>query len=171
MNNKNFKADLNRYGGLRAFFREQSLWVVLWYRIGSKIVAIKNPMLRQICKVPYYLVFRFLETFIGISIPPETTIGPGLRIFHFGQIFINSKAVIGNNCTIRQGVTIGSINEELGAPVIGNNVEFGFSSSVIGNIRIGDNVTIGAMTLVTKDVPSNSIVKGIPGKVTAKSIE
>lgn len=171
MKSKNFKADLQRYGGVKAFLREQSLWAVLCYRIGFKVVQIRNPLLRKVCKIPYYFIFRFIETFTGISIPPQATIGPGLRIFHFGQIFINAKTVIGGNCTLRQGVTIGSVNEEQGAPIIGDNVDFGFSSAVIGNIRVGNNVNVGAMTLVTKDVPSNSTVKGIPGKVSPTTIE
>ena len=69
----------------------------------------------------------------------------------------------------RQGVTIGSVDESQGAPIIGDNVEFGFSSAVIGDVKIGDNVIIGAMTLVTKDVPANSVAKGIPAKISQRT--
>jgi serine O-acetyltransferase len=164
MSNSNFSVDLKRYGGFKAFLREQSIWAVLCFRIGSRILKIENQLLRGLLKLPYYFVFRAIETITGISIPPETIIGPGLRIYHFGQIFINARAIIGSNCTLRQGVTIGSINEDEGAPVIGDNVEFGFSSAVMGAIVVGDNVMIGAMSLVNKDVPANSIVRGIPAK-------
>ena len=91
---------MEKYGGIAAFAREQSVWAVWWYRIGFSVITINNPFLRRICKVPYYFVFRILEAFVGISIPPQVKIGPGLRIYHFGQIFINAKTTIGSNCTL-----------------------------------------------------------------------
>lgn len=163
-----FSADIKRYGGYRAFFREQSVWPVMWYRVGGKLHGLPGIM-RKVLSVPYYFIFRFLETFTGISIPKEAEIGAGIRIWHFGGIFINGDAQIGENITLRQGVTIGNKAASGGSPTIGNNVDFGAYSMAIGDITIGDNVTIGAYTLVNKDVPSNSIVVGIPGKISAKS--
>lgn len=160
-----FKADLNRYGGWKAFLREQSIWAVAVYRLGRKMN--RGPkLIKVILRLPYYLVFRFIETFTGVSIPVEASIGKGLRIWHFGQIFINGDAVIGENCTLRQGVTIGNKVERGGSPVVGDNVEFGAYSMAIGDIKIENNCKIGAYTLVNKDMPFSAVAVGIPCKIS-----
>jgi serine O-acetyltransferase len=103
----------------------------------------------------------------GISISPDVQIGAGFYIGHFGGIVVNEQAVIGANCNISQGVTIGQINRgsAAGCPVIGNNVYIGPGAKVIGRIHIGDHAAIGANAVVTKDVPSNTSVGGVPAKV------
>ena len=75
---------------------------------------------------------------------------------------------MGENCILRQGVTIGTKNEDHDVPVIGNHVEFGAGAKVLGKIRIGNNVTIGANAVVLCDVPDNSIAVGIPAKIYPK---
>lgn len=72
---------------------------------------------------------------------------------------------MGKNCVIRQGVTIGTKNEDHDVPIIGNNVEFGAGCKVLGKIKIGNNVIIGANAVVLCDVPDNSIAVGIPAKI------
>lgn len=166
-----FKKDLERYGGFRSFFREQSLYCVFVYRIGEYIENLEYPLLKAIYKIPYYILFRFVETVFSTSIPKEAKIGAGLRIWHFGQIFINSDVVIGVNCTLRQGVTIGSKVPGGGSPIIGDNVDIGANSMIIGDIKIGSNSVIGAMTLVNKDVPEGSVVVGIPGRIINKDLK
>ena len=69
-----------------------------------------------------------------ISIDYHAVIGPGLRIFHFGNVFIHGGAVLGANCTLRQGVTIGIIGDDGPAPTIGNDVEFGAYAQVVGGV-------------------------------------
>jgi serine O-acetyltransferase len=103
----------------------------------------------------------------GFSISPRTEIGPGFFLGHIGCITIHEKAIIGRNCNIAQGVTIGQSNRggRKGYPVIGDNVFIGPGAVVIGRIKIGDNVAIGANSVVTKDVPDNAVVAGIPAKV------
>lgn len=164
-----WKADLARYGGYRAFFREQSIYCIALYRCGRGIEGIKSALLKKIVSIPYYLVFRLVETLFSTSLPKEAVIGKGLRIWHFGQIFINPDVVIGDNCTLRQGVTLGNKFDGGGCPKIGNNVEFGAHSMVLGKVEIGNNCTIGAMTLVNKDVPDNCIAIGIPAVIKQKS--
>jgi serine O-acetyltransferase len=103
----------------------------------------------------------------GISIPPDTKIGSGFYIGHFGGIVVNSNCVIGNNCNISQGVSLGKANrgKNKGFPVLGNNIYIGPGAKIVGAVRIGDNVAIGANCVVTKNIPNNSVVVGIPGRV------
>lgn len=164
-----WKNDLQQYGGYRAFLREQSLICVAIYRLGQRIERLNPKLLRKLILFPYLLVYRFFETFCGISIPIGAQIDGGIRIWHFGGIFINEGAKIGKNCTLRQGVTIGSKDANGKSPVIGDDVDIGANAMIIGDIKVGNNVSIGAMTLVVKDVPDNAVVKGIPGVITLKS--
>ena len=102
----------------------------------------------------------------GIEISPKTEIDTGFYIGHFGGI-VNSSAKIGKNCNISQGVTIGMANrgKNRGVATIGDNVYIGPGAKIIGAVKIGDNVAIGANCVVTKDIPDNGVVVGIPGKV------
>lgn len=95
---------------------------------------------------------------------PGTDIGKGLCFSHFSCIVINNGCHIGENCTIFQGVTIGSARGK-GIPTIGNNVVICANSSIIGNIKVGDNVMIGAGAVVTKDIPDNAVVVGNPARI------
>jgi len=103
----------------------------------------------------------------GISIPSNTQIGEGFYIGHFGGIVVNQDCLIGKNCNISQGVTLGQANrgKNKGTPTIGNNVYIGPGVKVVGKVRIGNNVAIGANSVVTKDMPDNSVVAGVPAKV------
>ncbi len=103
----------------------------------------------------------------GIQVAPKTKIGSGLRFFHFGTIVINGDVIIGKNCCICQGVTIGSASrgKNMGCPIIGDNVYIGPGAKVFGAINVGDNVAIGANCVVTKDIPDNAVVIGIPGRI------
>jgi len=93
------------------------------------------------------------------DINPKAVIGAGLKIVHFPGIVIRGNTVIGSNVIIRQGVTIGARNDiDEGYSRIGDNVEIGANACLIGDIDIGDNVIIGAMSFVNKSVPDNSIV-------------
>lgn len=103
----------------------------------------------------------------GIDIPYNTNIGRGFYIGHFGSIVVNGKATIGSNVNISQGVTIGQSNRgpRKGVATIGNCVYIGPGAKIVGNVKIGNNVAIGANCVVTKDIPDNAVVAGIPGEV------
>lgn len=159
-----WQADLDRYP-IRPFLREQSIWAIWVYRFGRRLDRRRDGLWKRAQTRIYWLLFRITETLLAISISKSVSIGPGLRIWHFGNIFIHPEAVIGANCTLRQGVTIGNRHEGGGVPVIGDNVEFGAYAQVIGDVRIGNNCKIGAMSLVLSDVPDGATVVGVPARI------
>lgn len=122
-------------------------------------------------KKKYYLIARYIsekaKRKTGIEIHPGATIGKGLFIDHGTGVVIGETAIVGDNVTMFHGVTLGGTGKEKGKrhPTIGNNVFIGSGAKLLGNITIGDNVKIGANAVVLKDVPSNTTVVGIPGKI------
>ena len=158
-----FDADLSRYPP-RPFLKEQSIWAICVYRYGRRVLN-RTGILRTIQLKLYWLMSRFVETLTGITLPLEAQIGPGLRIYHFGNIVIHSEAVIGRNCTLRHGVTIGNRVPDGPAPVIEDDVDFGAYAQVLGNVRIGSGAKIGAMTVVLCDVPAGATAVGIPARI------
>jgi serine O-acetyltransferase len=159
-----WQADRARYPA-RAFRREPSLWALAVYRWGRRNDARPPGLLRGWNDRWYWFWFRLLELLTGISIPKGVTIGPGLRIHHFGNIFVHSDVRMGAGCTLRQGVTIGNRVEGGPVPVIGDRVEFGAYAQVLGGVRIGDGARIGAMSVVLCDVPPGGTAVGIPARV------
>lgn len=154
------------YGGsfISIVFLTQGFWAVFQYRIAHFVFLLEIPVLKQILQLACLLWQKGIEMITGISLPASVIIGHSFYIGHFGGIIINSLVVIGNNCNVSQGVTIGVSGLELnrGIPQIGNNVYLGANSVVVGKILIGDNVLIGACSLVVKDVESNSVMLGVP---------
>ena len=114
-----------------------------------------------------WIILQHLEYKLGISISYQTQIGSGFYIGHFGGIVVNQYAIIGKNCNLSHQVTLGKSNRGLrkGYPVIGDNVYIGPGAKIIGKVNIGNNVAIGANCVVTKDIPDNSVVVGIPGRI------
>ncbi len=102
----------------------------------------------------------------GIDISRDARLGSGLYIGHFGGIFVNQGVVIGNNCNISQGVTLGRQNrgEREGCPVIGNNVYIAPGAKIIGRINIGDYAAVGANAVVVNDVAAHNTVGGVPAR-------
>ena len=113
-------------------------------------------------------IARFLT---GIEIHPGATIGKGVFIDHGMGVVIGETAILGDDCLIYQGVTLGGTGKETGKrhPTLGNNVVVGTGAKVLGNIEIGNDVRIGAGSVVLRDVPSESTVVGIPGRVVYRS--
>ena len=112
----------------------------------------------------YYWKLRKISYNTGFQIPPNTC-GPGLQIWHYGYIIINSQTRIGRNLTIYPGVEIGHKIPGGGCPVIGDDCFIGAGSKIFGDISIGNNVTIAANSVVTKDIPDNVVVGGIPATI------
>ena len=162
-------ADLRRYGVRRPFLKEQSVWAVAVHRFGRRVDARSDGLAKRVLTGCYWLAFRLVETAVGISLPKAASIGGGLRIWHFGGVFVHPDAVIGRNCTLRQGVTIGNRHEGGPAPVIGDDVEFGAYAQVLGGVRIGNGCRIGALSVVLCDVPDGATAVGAPARVVAAS--
>lgn len=106
----------------------------------------------------------------GIEIHPGATIGKGLFIDHGIGVVIGETAVIGDNVTMYQGVTLGGTGKEKGKrhPTIGNNVMISAGAKILGSFTIGDNSKIGAGSVVLSEVPPNSTVVGVPGRVVKR---
>ena len=109
----------------------------------------------------------------GIEIHPATRLGPGLFIDHGMGIVIGETAEVGENVTLLQGVTLGgtSLKREKRHPTLGDNVVVGAGAKVIGGFTIGDGSRIGAGSVVVREVPANSVVVGVPGRVTFRDGE
>jgi serine O-acetyltransferase len=110
-------------------------------------------------------VSRFVT---GIEIHPAAKLGPGLFIDHGMGVVIGETAEVGENVTLLQGVTLGgtSLKREKRHPTLGNNVVVGAGAKIIGAFTIGDGSRIGAGSVVVREVPTNSVVVGVPGRVT-----
>ena len=102
----------------------------------------------------------------GIEIHPGATIGDDFFIDHGSGVVIGETTIIGNNVTIYHGVTLGgtSLNKIKRHPTVMDNVMIGSGAKILGNITIGSNTKKGANAVVTKDIPNDSVVVGVPGK-------
>lgn len=147
-------------------WQRQGLWVMVVYRFGNWRYGIRNRFIR----LPFSILYKFLkllsEILTGIDLPCEAKLGRRFRIDHFGGIVISGDATFGDDCVIRNGVTVGLRHTgQRGAPIIGDRADIGAGAKVLGAIRIGHDVAIGANAVVITDVPSNSIAVGVPAKV------
>ena len=164
MPDPDYQADLKRLPR-RPLLKEQSAWAIALYRFGRRNDRRKRGALRWIGDRWYWLAYRVVETLTGISIPKSAEVGPGLRIYHFGNIFVHAQAKIGANCTLRQGVTIGNRHDGGPVPVLEDDVELGAYAQVLGGVRIGRGAKIGAMSVVLCDVPPGATAVGVPARV------
>jgi serine O-acetyltransferase len=164
MPDPDYQADLRRYPR-RPFLKEQSIWAIALYRFGRRNDRRKRGLVRWVGDRWYWLAYRVIETLTGVSIPKSVQVGPGLRIYHFGNIFVHADARIGANCTLRQGVTIGNRHDGGPVPVLEDDVELGAYAQVLGGVRIGRGARIGAMSVVLADVPPGATAVGVPARV------
>lgn len=113
-------------------------------------------------------ITRFMT---GVEIHPAAQLGRRFFIDHAMGVVIGETTIVGDDCTLYQGVTLGGTGNEVGKrhPTLGNNVTVGSGAKVLGNITIGDNVRIGGNSVVVKDVPSDSTVVGVPGRVVRRN--
>ena len=138
--------------------------LIHWYRLGNWLYRHHVPLLPKFIWYLNYILFNS-------SVPSGCKIGGG-SVFAYGGIgvVIQSRAVIGKNCLIGQGVTIGGKSGWYEVPVIGDNVHVSAGARILGPIRIGNNVIIGANAVVVKDVPDNCIVAGVPANIIKENI-
>ncbi|MFH1202353.1 MAG: serine O-acetyltransferase EpsC [Candidatus Omnitrophota bacterium] len=139
----------------------QGLHALISHRVAHWLWLLKIPILPRLISQ----MWRFLT---GIEIHPGATIGKSLFIDHGMGVVIGETAIIGDNVTLYQGVTLGGTGKEKGKrhPTLGSNIVVGTGAKILGNITIGDNSYIGANAVVIKDIPANSTVVGVPGRIT-----
>jgi serine O-acetyltransferase len=143
------------YSGLHAIWLyriSHAMWRNKWYTLGR-------------------IVSQFARFLTGIEIHPGAVIGKNLFIDHGMGVVVGETCEIGDNVTIYQGVTLGGTGKEKGKrhPTIGNNVVIATGAKVLGSMKIGDNSKIGAGSVVLQEVPPNSTVVGIPGRIVVQN--
>lgn len=144
-------------------FLYPSFKVMIHYRIAHKLYLNRH-----------YFWARFVSQRAvrktGIEIHPGAKIGSGFFIDHGNGVIIGETAVVGDNVTLFQGVTLGGTGKEQGKrhPTIGNNVMISAGAKVLGSFTVGDNSKIGAGSVVLEEVPPNSTVVGVPGRVVRR---
>lgn len=158
--------DLYRYCGNRNL---GSLLRYLFFTPGFRYIYLlrKTQNARNIITRTFWkLLLRQTMLRTGIQVPPETQIGIGFRIVHFGHIVINPAAKIGKNFNIAQGATVGSAEgKRAGAPLIGDNFCIQPNAVVVGGITIGDDAFIAPNAFVNIDVPAGCIAIGNPAQI------
>ncbi len=129
---------------------------------------IAHAIWRRGWRIPARFLSQVARFLTGIEIHPAAKIGSGLFIDHGMGVVIGETAEVGENVTLLQGVTLGgtSLKREKRHPTLGDNVVVGAGAKIIGAFRIGDGSRIGAGSVVVREVPPNSVVVGVPGRVT-----
>ena len=144
-------------------------WALVIYRFGRWRYGIRPRVLRVPFSFAYKVGKFFADSVLGIEIPCETVIGHGFTIEHTGAIVISGDAVFGDDCVVRQGVTVGLRNRNRrGSPRVGNRVDIGAGAKLLGPITIGDDVVIGANAVVLCDVPGGRLAVGVPAVVKVR---
>ncbi len=155
------KRDPAAKGFLEVLLLYPGLHALMWYRFAHIFY-----------KIHFFFIARLLSQlarfFTGIEIHPGAQIGKRFFIDHGMGVVIGETAIIQDDVLLYQGVTLGGTGLEKGKrhPTVGNNVVIGGGAKILGNITIGDNSYIGANAVVIKDVPVNSTVVGVPGRIT-----
>ncbi|MBE6322871.1 MAG: serine acetyltransferase [Bacteroidales bacterium] len=147
-----------------------SFKTTFWLRIGNYLNSKRNIVAKMLKLLVELKMWRNTNR-TGIQIKIGTEIGPGLNIHHISGIIMSPEVKVGKNFTIYQGVTVGRVHngKKAGVPTVGDNVTAFAGSKILGNIKIGNNVIIGANAVVLSDVPDNVTVGGIPAKIISQN--
>jgi putative colanic acid biosynthesis acetyltransferase WcaB len=140
---------------IMAAFRQTHRWLAsprrVWHPVASAI---------------YTVIVNWI---LGVELPPETRVGPGLCLMHPQAIVINGNVTVGARCMIRASTILGNKidadGRDLGSPVVGDDVEFGVGAIVIGPVTVGSGARVGAGAVVIRDVPDGAVVVGNPARL------
>lgn len=148
---------------IKAMLNPEFKYMFFFRMCNHYIISSKNFIVKRF----YKIILRHYSIKYGYEIEPGCKIDYGFRLVHRGGVAINPNAVIGKNCTVFKGATIGSQRrgKNKGAPVIADNVWIGANSTIVGKVFIGKNVLIAPNSYVNCDIPPNSIVIGCPAQV------
>lgn len=174
-----FLEDVDRYRlrprpRLAVILLSQGLWAAAVYRFFYPLVRARSGAVRGIAHFLSVFAVKAIEVLSGISLCPESEVGGGLYIGHFGHVLVNPRARIGRNCNLSPGVVIGSggRGEEQGrpregVPTLGDRVYVGPGAVIFGPVDVGDDAAIGANAVVTKSVPPRAVVAGVPATIVS----
>jgi serine O-acetyltransferase len=151
---------LSKWSAFEMIFLYFATWSIVVYQFGIWVVTKYN--MQSIKQILFIIYYEFTEITTSIGISPHAKIGNGMFISHIGGLVIAADTVIGANASFHQWVTVGGAGrgEHYGVPNIGDNAYFGAGAKVIGGVKVGNNVMIGANAVVVKDVPDNAVVGG-----------
>jgi serine O-acetyltransferase len=137
------------------------------HRIGNWRLRFRNKLLRAPFSLVHRFLFRRVRNRYGIELPYSVKLGRRVVIEHQGAIVIHGSSVIGDDCTLRQGVTLGirSRDQLTDAPVLGNHVDVGAGAKILGSVKVGDHARIGANAVVLRDVPPEARAVGVPARI------
>lgn len=159
-----FRIDLRKYSW-RERFTEPVMAAHLVYRLGRGTLSLPSP-LRQIASVIYGFAHIWAKIISsGVDIPRNCDIGPGLRLYHCGPILVSHRSTFGSDLSLGHGVTIGPLTEETAAPIVGDRCVFSSYAQVFGDLTIGDDVKVGAMSVVLKSLPDGVVAAGVPARI------
>jgi serine O-acetyltransferase len=170
--------DLNRYfrnantlwAKIKAIVLTQGIWATIVFRCGSWCHRNKKRLKFPGVMLPFLTILqKMIEIMTGITLPFTATIGKGLYIGHHSGIIIGPDIVIGSYCNISQGVTIGQAGRGgvQKVPMIGDRVYIGPGAKIFGDIKVGNDVAIGANAVVTKSLNNSAVAVGVPAKVVS----
>ncbi len=137
------------------------------HRFGVWRMKIRGRILRAPFSLLYWYLFRYVRNHYGIELPYTVILGRRVIVEHCGAIVVHGNAKIGDDCVIRQGVTIGArrVNRASEAPELGAGVDVGAGAKILGPVRIGNGAEIGANAVVLNDLPPRVIAVGIPARI------
>ncbi len=140
------------------------------HRFGNWRMTVRLLIFRAPLSILYRMLFRFARNTYGIELPYNAVIGKRVIFEHQHGIVIHGNAVIGDDCILRQGVTLGirSLDKPTEAPVLGKSVNVGAGAKILGKVTIGDGANIGANAVVLCDVPAGALAVGVPAVVKVR---
>jgi serine O-acetyltransferase len=148
------------------------MWVMVVYRFGRWRYTIRYSIIRKPLSFLYKVLFAFIGAITGAELPCEAELGRRVRIDHPHGLVVSGDAKLGDDVILRNGVTIGLRRTgKRGSPIIGNRVDIGAGAKILGEIKIGDDCSVGANAVVLTDVPPRSIAVGVPAQVRPKKEE
>ncbi|MBW4618447.1 MAG: serine O-acetyltransferase [Cyanosarcina radialis HA8281-LM2] len=136
-------------------------------RFGVWRMQIELKWLRAPCSIIYRMLYRKIRNIYGIDLPYTVKLGRRVIVEHQGAIVIHGYCTIGDDCILRQGVTLGNryLERPLEAPKLGTGVKVGAGAKILGNVTVGDGANIGANAVVLSDIPPGATAVGIPAKI------
>jgi putative colanic acid biosynthesis acetyltransferase WcaB len=139
--------------------------VLVLFRCAQCLRSLPSPW--WLLGAPYLVFYRIVvEWLLGIELRFKTKVGPALRLYHGQGLVVHERTVIGANCTLRHGTTIGNKSAtDSACPVLGDHVDVGAQAIILGPVQIGDGAIVAAGAVVVKDVPPRTTVAGNPARV------